>query len=129
MSQSPVIIQSHEYVVKTTKSEFVYDADITMALHNSGSWYLIPRKYCFQHMDNELDSLVFHVCPKSWMVKANPDERGVEHMEVMPYTVHRTTPSSMRTPCQYCGSPVPEDIIGLYTLHNWDLLAEKDHTA
>jgi hypothetical protein len=129
MTQAPIIIKSHEYKVESTKSEFVYDADISQALHKSGNWYLIPRKYCYQYLGTKLESLVFHVCAKSWLCKSNPDERGVEKMSVVPYTLHRMTPADMQNECTYCYETPHNDLVGLWTLHNWNYLSENDHTA
>jgi hypothetical protein len=129
MSQSPVIIKSHEYEVLSTKSEFVYDADIRQALHQDGNWYLIPTKYCYQYLERPQPSMLFHICAKSWVCKSSPDERGVEGMSVYPYTLHRMNQSEMGYKCEHCHELPPEGLVGVWTLHNWDYLSEKDHDA
>ena len=113
-----------------TKSELVFDADITKSLHQEGRWYLIPQKYCYMYIqDTHLNSLVFHVCSKSWEAKSYPNERGVERLHINPHTIHRYNHDGMSTPCGYCQESVPKSIVGLWTLHNWDYLSLNDHDA
>ena len=125
-SKLPVIVEKTEVV----KSDLVYDPDIRQALHKSGNWYLIPKKD--PNSDGaalDLESTVLHICGKSWVAKSNPDDRGVEKINVVPFNMFKFTIDSMKTKCQYCHEPVPDDIVGLWTLHNWDSLCEKDHNA
>ena len=113
-----------------TKSEPVYDCDITKALHQEGGWYLMSKQHCYQyhHLKN-LDSIVFHVCSKSWLTKSNPNERGVERITVTDYTSHRYRADEMDVECGYCSERPPESVVALWTLHNWDYLCLNDHTA
>ena len=113
-----------------TKSELVHDADIRQAVHQEGSWYIIPVKYCYFYFGTTpFASHVFHVCTKSWLLKSNPDERGVEKPSVSPYTCHRIWQADMSIACNYCGETPPEGLVGLWSLHNFDSLCENDHTA
>jgi hypothetical protein len=130
---TPPVFPAQDDLLKT---ELVHDADIRQALHKDGNWYLIPKQYCFQYVANryyrngkELSSLVFHVCTKSWLVKSFPDDAGVEHLKVLPYTCHRKDQESMSGMCNYCKESPPESVVGLWILHNWDYLSENDHHA
>ncbi len=115
------------------KSELVLDADISKAVHSEGGWYLIPTEYCYMYVHttvgNCLDSLVFHVCCKSWLVKDKSTIKKSAEATTTPYTSHRTTLHDMQNCCVYCEEPVPESVVALWTLHNWDLLSLNEHPA
>ena len=113
-----------------TKSELVTETiDTSKALHSDGNWYLIPRLGWLNVVPAELGSTVMHVCSKSWVVKSNPDERGVERMHVQPYIVHRFNADELEAECEHCSERPPESVVALWTLHNWDYLLLNDHTA
>ena len=120
--KAPVVIRQDD-----AKSELVYDADIRQALHQEGSWYLIPQRYCFFYFGTTpFYSHVFHVCSKSWEVENNPGNPPTSQMIVAPYTCHRIWQEDMTEPCEHCGETAPDGLIALWTLHNWDYLSLND---
>ena len=107
-----------------TKSEFVFDADITKAVYQDGTWYIIPNRYCWKYQGaTSFISRVFHVCSKTWSPKTFLDIDGVEKKHALPYTCSRLRPKHMQLPCKNCGETPPEGLVGLWTLHNWDYLS------
>jgi hypothetical protein len=109
------------------KSELVYDADIRQSLFQEDRWYIIPKQFCYAVFGTvPCDSVVFHVCSKSWVCKTNaPDSGGIQTKN----TERRTTLKEMQIPCIHCKEPVPESVVTVWTLHNWDSLVENEHTA
>ena len=113
-----------------TKTELMTEAvNTSNALHKDGSWYLIPAESWVRGPPQEADSIVMHVCSKSWSVKSKPDERGVERMYVQPYIAYRYNADEMNSECHHCCERPPESIVGLWTLHNWDYLCLNDSPA
>jgi hypothetical protein len=91
-------------------------ADISKALHTDGDWYIIStddfldltRKYDYPHK-----SIVYHQCRNYW--------KRVNGSYVY-YTpgIYRVSESEFTIPCEDCGSSIPDDLRGLWLLHNFD---------
>lgn len=116
-----------------TKTELVTEPlDTSKALHSDGNWHVIPVRpedVWVHPAALRIDSVVLHVCSKSWSVKSIPDERGVERMHVQPYVVHRYRSVDLNAECCHCSERPPESVVCLWILHNWDYLCLNDHPA
>jgi hypothetical protein len=113
-------------VTASVKSPLIYDADITKALHQDGSWYLIPEEHCFMYRNQELDSRAFHVCRKSRISDTKTIKPGKPVPVTRPYTCHRFQAHSLKINCLNCNEPVPDSIKTLFLLHNWKYLSGKE---
>ncbi len=110
---------------KVVISPLNYDCDIDEALHKDGSWYLVPEKFSYHISTPDVESIVFHVCSKSWKIKVNSHADGPTELFTSPYTSHWYTPSDILRECPHCHESVPDTIKTLFLLHNWNSLSGK----
>jgi len=97
----------HQITWKVKPIEDLY----ATVLHREGDWYLLDRKSVGNglFLMNYLSSVIWHECPikiDSW--------NGMWRLVV----------KTLNLPCPQCGDVCPEEIQGLWLLHNWDALNE-----
>jgi hypothetical protein len=118
----------------TIISELTYPDDMPTPLHQDGSWYIVPQGFIFTYFGTNVngnpiapfDSHIVHICSKSWIVKSEPDERGVEKPRVYPNVVARLRYDRIIDRCEHCDETPSDGLVGLWKLHNWDYLCLND---
>jgi len=96
--------------------------DTSKALFSEGAWHIMPGDLYsdkFVAYDYPHDSIIYHQCRNYW-------EKNKNSEIWIPPVVYRVSLAEMNIPCSSCGEVCPEGLQGLWTLHNYNSLQQKD---
>jgi hypothetical protein len=99
--------------------------DTSKALHSEGQWHIMHRDYYgdrFFTLDYPYHSVIYHHCRNEWSQKGN-------HEMWTPPVHYRIDVEEMRIPCTNCKETCPTALVGLWTLHNFDIIQSSEHTT